>query len=57
MKTFTDLPIHNKNSQDILALSRNQYLQIETTISKGGDVSFNFIVNNWTPHNPTVIFH
>ncbi len=56
-KTFTDLPIHNRYSQDILALSRNQYLQIETTISKGGNVSFNFIVNNWTPHNPKVIFN
>ena len=56
-KTFTNLPIHDEYTQDILALKRNQYLQIETTISKGVNVSFNFYVKDWTPHNPTVIFH
>ena len=56
-KTFSNLPIHNYYSQDILALKRNQYLQIETTISKGLNVSFNFIVNNWEVHNPKVTFN
>ena len=56
-KTFTNLPIHDLYTQDILALKRNQYLHIETTISQGSNVSFNFRVENWVAHNPTVIFH
>ena len=56
-KTFTNLPIHNEYTQDILELKRNQYLQILTTISQGADVSFNFFVKDWDPHKETVIFH
>ena len=57
VKNFTNLPIHDPNSQDILSLGRNQYLQIVTTVSKGNDVSFNFRVKEWTEHHATVEFN
>ena len=56
-KSFTDLPIHDKLSQDILALGRNQYLQIETRINKGMDISFNFEVLDWNDKTEVIIFH
>ncbi len=56
-KEFTNLPIHDSMSQDIQALKRNQYLQIETRISRGLNISFNFEVMDWTPHTEDVLFH
>lgn len=56
-KSFTDLPIHDKMSQDIQALGRNQYLQIETRINEGNDISFNFEVIDWTRKQEEIIFH
>lgn len=56
-KTFTDLPVHDRQSQDILALGRNQYLQIETRINKGMDISFNFEVLDWREKEEVIIFH
>ena len=55
--SFTDLPIHDKHSQDILALGRNQYLQIETRINKGLDVSFSFTVDDWNEKSEEILFH
>lgn len=60
LKEFVNLPIHDKLSRDILSLSRNQFLKIETTISSKADtkdISFNFIVCNWTKRKEEVIFH
>ena len=48
--TFTDLPVHDARSADILCLKRNQLLQIETRITKTEeehDYSFNFEVQSW----------
>lgn len=56
-KTFTDLPIHDKQSQDIQALGRNQYLQIETRINNGLNISFNFEVKDWTNKQEDISFH
>lgn len=56
-KSFTNLPIHNPKSQDIKSLSRNQYLHIVTTVSKGLNVSFNFKVNEWDEHHEYVEFN
>lgn len=56
-KSFTDLPIHDRQSQDILALGRNQYLQIETRINKGLDVSFSFVVDDWNEKSEEILFH
>ena len=56
-RSFTNLPIHDKLSQDILALGRNQYLQIETRINKGMDISFNFEVLDWNEKAEEIIFH
>ena len=56
-KTFTDLPIHDKQQQDIVSLKRNQYLQIETRINKGTDISFNFEVEDWSRHTEEIFFH
>ena len=55
--TFTDLPIHDAYARDIPALKRNQYLQILTTIGKGANVSFNFVVKNWEERPESVIFN
>lgn len=54
-KSFTNLPIHDKYSQDILYLARNQFFQIETTISQG-EVSFNFVVSDWITRKEFVLF-
>ena len=56
-KEFFDLPVHDRQSRDILALERNQYLQIETRINKGLDVSFNFEVHDWDPNVEDIEFH
>lgn len=56
-KTFTNLPIHDVYAQDIPALKRNQYLHILTTIGKGSNVSFNFVVKNWEERHESVIFN
>lgn len=56
-KTFNDLPIHDRQSHDIPALGRNQYLQIETRINRGLDVSFNFIVHDWDENTEEILFH
>lgn len=59
--SFEDLPVHDHRSADILALSRNQDLKIETTISKKSndqkDISFNFVVAGWEKKEEYVIFH
>lgn len=58
--SFTNLPVHDRRSADILALSRNQDLQIETTISKkidDDDISFNFEVTGWDKLDEFVVFH
>lgn len=55
--TFTKLPIHDKQSQDIQALGRNQYLQIETRINEGLNISFNFEVKDWTNKQEDISFH
>lgn len=57
LKTFNNLPVHDKQSHDILALRRNQYLQIETRINKGMDISFNFIVHDWNEKTEEILFH
>ena len=54
---FEDLPIHDRMSQDILSLGRNQYLQIETRINKGFRISFNFEVIDWTHSQEEILFH
>ena len=56
-KSFTDLPIHDKQSRDITSLNRNQYLQIETRINKGLNVSFNFVVDDWNDKTEDIFFH
>ena len=56
-KSFPSLPIHDERSQDILALNRNQYLQIETRINKGQDISFNFEVVDCNQKTEEVFFH
>ena len=56
-KSFTELPIHDKMSQDIQALGRNQFLQIEARINKGNDISFNFEVTDWTRKQAEILFH
>ena len=49
--TFPDLPVHDSRSSDIQFLKRNQFLKIETRITKRAaefDYSFNFDVMTWT---------
>ncbi len=55
--SFTDMPVHDYRSADILALERNQYLQITTRINNGNQVSFNFQVLDWEPKTEEVFFH
>ena len=48
--TFTDLPVHDSHSADITYLRRNQFLKIETRITRRAaehDYSFNFEVQDW----------
>lgn len=58
---YTDLPVHDHRSSDILLLARNQDLKIETRINKRvseQDISFNFEVICWTDSkNEYVFFH
>lgn len=56
-KSYTGLPIHDKKSQDIPALQRNQYLQIETRINRGMNISFNFEVSGWDTLSEEIFFH
>ncbi|MBR0109012.1 MAG: FimB/Mfa2 family fimbrial subunit [Bacteroidales bacterium] len=56
-KSFSELPVHDKRSQDIPSLERNQYLQIETRINRGLEISFNFVVLDWNQKNEDIIFH
>ena len=56
-KSFTNLPLHDRLSRDIPSLGRNQYLQIETRINTGLDVSFNFEVQDWNEKTESIIFH
>lgn len=53
---FNNLPVHNKYSEDITSLGRNQFLKIEVRISKGQEISFNFEVANWVERSETVQF-
>lgn len=53
---YTDLPVHDDHARDLTALERNQHLRIETRISKGTTVSFNFEVSNWTEKSEIVLF-
>ena len=54
--TYNDLPVTNWRAEDIPALGRNQHITIETRISKGLTVSFNFKVAAWEPHSAAVVF-
>lgn len=54
--SFPNLPVHNSLSQDITSLGRNQFLKIEVRISKGQDISFNFVVANWEEKSESVTF-
>lgn len=58
---YTDLPVHDHRSSDILLLARNQDLKIETRINKRvseQDISFNFEVICWTDVlDEFVVFH
>ncbi len=56
-KSFSELPIHDKRSQDIPSLGRNQYLQIETRINRGLDISFSFEVLDWDQKTEEIFFH
>lgn len=54
---FKDLPVHNRDSQDIPALCRNQHLKIEIRIGNANDISFNFVVSDWdVKHTETLTF-
>lgn len=53
---YTDLPVHDDHARDLTALERNQHLRIETRISKGTTVSFNFEVSDWTEKSEIVLF-
>lgn len=52
----TGLRVHDSQSVDIPALSRNQHLTIEIRIGKGNMVSFNFFVGDWDSKTETVLF-
>ncbi len=55
--SFSDLPVHDSKSQNILSLARNQYLKIEIRISNETNISFNFEVRDWTSKTEAVTFH
>ena len=50
------LRIHDKKSVDIPALLRNQLITIQIRIANNSDVSFNFIVADWTTKQENVWF-
>ena len=55
---FTDLPVHDSRSADIHSLKRNQFLRIETRISRNAhNISFNFEVQGWDEKTEQVFFH
>ncbi len=56
-KHFSNLPIHDWQSRDILSLKRNQYLKIEIRISNETNISFNFEVCDWTEKTEFIEFH
>lgn len=53
---YTELPVTNWKAENILSLGRNQHLIVETRISKGLTVSFNFQVQPWTEKSASVEF-
>ncbi len=58
--SFRDMPVHDRRSSDIPSLERNQFLSIETSISRKKtefDISFNFLVCGWTENEDEVFFH
>jgi hypothetical protein len=54
--TYKKLPVTNWRAEDIIELRRNQHLIVETRISQGVHVSFNFEVADWTEHSESVTF-
>ncbi len=56
-KQFSDLPIHDWQSRDIVSLKRNQYLKIVIRISNETSISFNFEVSEWTEKTELIEFH
>ena len=54
--TYSDLPITDNRSVSIARLLRNQHLHIETRISRGITVSFNFEVSDWREKTASVTF-
>ena len=55
--SYLGLPVHDYRARDIAQLARNQYLTITTRISKGKQVSFNFVVADWGGKTETVEFN
>ena len=54
--TYSSLPVTNWKAVNIPALERNQHLVVETRLSKGLTVSFNFEVAEWNPISEEVHF-
>ena len=54
--TYLNLPVTNWRAEDIVHLRRNQHLTINTRLSRGVQVSFNFEVADWNEHTSTVEF-
>lgn len=54
--TYNGLAVTNWKAENIPALRRNQHLIVETRISKGLTVSFNFIVADWVQREESVQF-
>lgn len=54
--TYNALPVTNWKGENIVSLGRNQHITVETRISKGLTVSFNFRVDPWIPSSSTVEF-
>lgn len=50
------LRIHDKKSADIPSLLRNQLITIQIRIANNRDVSFNFVVNDWSTKQEKVWF-
>ena len=53
---YNNLPGTNWRAEDILEVRRNQHLTVETRISQGVQVSFNFVVAEWEEHTESVTF-
>ncbi len=56
LSSFSGLPVHDDHGVDIPSLDRNQHLKIETRISRGLHVSFNFKVAGWDSLTEQVLF-